>query len=65
MSRAWQAERAMEREENALADDYNSGRISLEEYNQGMRELQRDVRAAYEEDREDALRDLDAEWGRW
>lgn len=65
MSRAWQAERAAEREEDALARDYNEGRITQKEYNDAMREIQRDMQAAYEQDREDALRDVDGDWGRW
>ena len=56
-------ERALEREEQALADDYSAGRISLSEYNEGMRELQRDVRAAYEEDQQDALDRVRNDWG--
>ncbi len=60
-----QVERAAEREEDALTADFNEGRITRDEYNKQMREIQRDVQAAYEQDREDALRDVDAEWGRW
>lgn len=65
MSRVDQSERAAELEEDALADDYNNGLITREEYNSRMRDIQRDVREAYEQDREDALRDVDAEWGIW
>lgn len=63
MSRVDQLERAAEREEDALADDFNNGLITREEYNSRMRDIQRDMREAYEQDREDALRDVDAEWG--
>jgi hypothetical protein len=65
MSRAWQVERQLEREEDRIVEDYNAGRITREEYNAEMRQLQRDARDAYEQDREDAIRDVDAEWGRW
>lgn len=65
MTRAEQMERAMDREEESLANDLANGLISREEYNRQMRELQRDARDAYEMDREDALREVDAEWGRW
>lgn len=65
MSRAWNAERMADREEEALARDLNEGRITRDQYNAAMKELQRDVRDAYEMDREDALRDVDAEWGKW
>lgn len=63
MSRVDQIERAAEREEDALVEDYNNGLITREEYNSRMRDIQRDVREAYEQDREDALRDVDADWG--
>lgn len=65
MSRAWQVERQLDREEDQLVADFNAGRISREDYNEGMRDLQRDARDAYAQDREDALRDVDAEWGRF
>ena len=50
---------------DALTADFNNGLITRDEYNKQMREIQRDVPAAYEQDREDALRDVDTEWGRW
>lgn len=65
MSRAYNTERAMEREEDRLTRDFNDGLITREDYNAAMRDLQADMRAAYEMDREDALRDIDAEWGIW
>jgi hypothetical protein len=64
MSRVDQVERMADREAEHLAEQLESGAITREQYNDGMREIQRDVRAAYEEDREDALRDVDADWGR-
>ena len=63
MSRAWQAERAADREEDALARDLAEGRISQATYNAEMRNIQREFRDAYEQDREDALRSVDDEWG--
>ena len=65
MSRAHQAEHAAEREEEAATQDFADGLITRDEYNRRIREIQNDVEAAYESDREDALRDVDAEWGRW
>ena len=62
---AWAAERAMEREQDALDRDYAEGRITRAEHNAASRELERDLRAAYEEDCENALREVDEEWGRW
>lgn len=63
MSRAHQIERMMEREEEALSQDYDSGRITRDEYNAGMRELQRDARDAYREDIADAYERVRDEWG--
>jgi hypothetical protein len=65
MSRAWQIERQLDREEDRLLADYNAGSISREDYNAEMRQLQHDAREAYEMDREEALRDVDADWGRF
>lgn len=65
MSRAWQAERAAEREQHAIDEAYARGEITREEHNRQSREIERDVRDAYEADREDALRAVDDEWGRW
>ena len=38
-----------EREEEALGRDYAEGRISLKEYNEQMREMQRSYRAEMQE----------------
>ena len=65
MTRAWNAETAADREAEQLLRDFNEGLITREDYNAAMRELQRVVRDAYEMDREDALREVDNEWGRW
>lgn len=60
-----QVERAADREADYYADQLANGEITREEYNIAMREIQRDVQDAYEQDREDALREVDADWGRW
>lgn len=65
MSRAWQVERQLDREENRIVEAFNRGDMSRDEYNTEMRQLQRDAREAYESDREDAMRAVDEEWGRW
>lgn len=65
MSRAWQAERQAEREQQSIDDAYASGEIGREEHNEQARQLERDMRDAYEADREDAMRAVDDEWGRW
>jgi hypothetical protein len=64
MSRAWQAERAAEREEAALARDLAEHRISQADYNAEMRNIQRDLQYAYQLDREEALLRVEDEWGR-
>ena len=63
MSRAWQAERAMEREQDALDADYASGRISLQEYNKACRDIQYEMKCAYEQDMEDAAESVRNDWG--
>jgi hypothetical protein len=63
MSRAWQAERQADREEELLSRDLADGRITRAEYNTEMRNLQREIRYAYEADREEALRRVDDDWG--
>ena len=63
MSRAWQAERQAEREEEALGRQLEDGEISQRQYNEELMELQRDVRAAYEQDQFDALERVRNEWG--
>jgi hypothetical protein len=65
MSKAWQMDRALEREEESLARDLSEGRITNAEYNSQMRELQRDARTAYEEDLWDAQQRVREEWGDW
>lgn len=63
MSRAWQVDRQMEREEERLSQDYSDGTISREEYNEQMRQLQRDAREAYEQDMYEAQERVRDEWG--
>jgi hypothetical protein len=53
-----------DREEEALGRDLSEGRITSAQYNAEIRNLQREIRYAYEQDREDALRNVDDEWGR-
>lgn len=63
MSRAHQFERQMEREEEALSRDLANGSISQADYNEAMRDMQREARYAYEQDREDALERVRDDWG--
>ena len=65
MSRAWQAERLADREEEALSRDLSEGKITVAQYNAEIRNLQREIQRAYEDDREDALRAVDDDWGRY
>jgi hypothetical protein len=53
----------MEREEEHLSRQLSEGRITQAEYNAEMRELQRDLRGAYEEDMHDAQERVRDEWG--
>jgi hypothetical protein len=63
MGRAWQIERQLDREEARLEKQLNDGSMSRAEYNDEMRQLQRDAREAYEQDLEDAQRAVRDEWG--
>lgn len=65
MSRADQAERMADKEEAYWEEQFAAGLITRETYNAEIRNLQLEIRAAYEQDREDALREVDAEWGNW
>lgn len=51
-----------EREEDQLVKDLNEGRITRDEYNKQMRELQRDYHASANEAAQDAY---DREMERW
>lgn len=64
-NRAWQIDRLVDREEEYWGKQLAEGLITLEEYNTEMRNLQREVREAYEADLEDARREVDADWGNW
>lgn len=63
MSRAEQFARYADREEAQLWKDYNAGLISRDDYNRAMQELQREGRAAMEEDAYEAQRAVEDEWG--
>jgi hypothetical protein len=63
MSRAHQIDRHIEREEERLAQDYAAGRITRADYNEGLRELQREARDAYQADMDDAADRVRDEWG--
>lgn len=52
----------LDSEEQAIADAYNNGDISLAEYNEQMKELQREYRWMAEEAAQEAY---DNEMGRW
>ena len=65
MSRAFQIDRHIDREEERLSRDYANGAISREDYNAEMRELQREARDAYQADLEDATARVRDEWGGW
>lgn len=63
MSRAYQAERAMEREVYALDNDLAEGRITNAQHRASLLELERDLRGAYEQDVEDAQQAVREDWG--
>ena len=54
---------AAEREQECLDEQLESGAMAQKEYNRQVRELQRDVAGAYEDDQQAALDQVDAEWG--
>jgi len=58
-----QIERMLDREETALVEDLNAGRISNAEFNEAMRDLQREAREAYQEDLHEAQERVRDEWG--
>ena len=63
MSRAWQAERAAEREIESLDRDFENGFLTADEHRKAVREVERDMRGAYEEDMADAQERVRDEWG--
>jgi predicted RNA-binding protein associated with RNAse of E/G family len=54
---------AIEKEEDHLCQLLNEGKITQKQFDDEMRELRYAVRAEYERDREDALRQVDDAWG--
>ena len=62
MTMSWQVERQLEREEANLEQELEEGTITQKEYNDAMRELQRNYRAAAEESAQGAY---EAEMERW
>lgn len=65
MSRAHQIDRHIDREEERLLRDFNQGLISRHDYNEALRDLQRDARDAYQADLDDAADRVRDEWGAW
>ena len=61
----WQIERAYERAADDLTKCYERGEMTREEYNEAMRELDRDARDEYEQARAEAMDELANEWGGW
>jgi hypothetical protein len=59
---SWQAQRAMEREEDQLLKDLNEGRISQQAYNAAMRDLHREYNDAANDAAKDAY---DRERDQW
>ena len=62
MTRAEQFERYAAREGARLREDHAAGLISSEDYNADMQNLEREGRAAYEEDVYEAERAIADEW---
>jgi hypothetical protein len=55
-----------EKEEQQLDDDLAAGLISRAEYNKAMAELQREIRNAFEDEREERHREVDRDYdGGW
>lgn len=65
MTHPWQIERAYERMAEELADRHEHGELTDAEYNDAMRELDREARDEYEQARAEAMEELEAEWGGW
>lgn len=63
MSRVWQAERAAEREQEALDAEFAAGEITRDEHNRRTREIEREMRDAYQADLDDAADRVRDEWG--
>lgn len=56
-------EKQVEREYDHVQERLSSGVISVQEYNDEIAELDDYLRGAYEQDVEDAMRDVNAGWG--
>jgi hypothetical protein len=56
---------AFDREENDIDEREAAGLITRDEANRERRELQRDMRACYEEEQENARRRVDEDFGIW
>ena len=65
MSRAHQIDRYIDREETRLLREFNDGLITRSEYNDAMRDLQRESRDAYQQDLDEAAERVRDEWGQW
>jgi hypothetical protein len=63
MGRAEQFARYADREEAQLWKDYHAGIITRDEYNTAMMEIQREGRAAMDEDTYEAQRAVQDDWG--
>lgn len=53
---------SLEREENLISESYNNGKITLEQYNQELRDLYRSYRAEAEESAQEAYEDELSNW---
>lgn len=62
---SWQIERSYEREAEALQRQYDEGQLTRQEFNEAMRQLDRDARDAYEEERQRAHDEVDQQFGGW
>jgi hypothetical protein len=63
MSRAWQAERAAEREMEQIDRDFENGLLTADEHRKAVREVEYEIRCAHEADLEDAAERVRDEWG--
>lgn len=63
MSRAYQIDRHIDREEARLSELLNRGEITPGEFNAEMRLLQQEAREAFQEDMDDAQQQVRDEWG--
>lgn len=59
----WRIESAYERAATDIGKQYERGDLTSDEYNEAMRELDREARAEYEQARAEAMEELANEWG--